>query len=109
MSLKTQVFSLLFSFLFGVFFSICTNLNYKYLFTKKFPIKVLITGIYIIDFSLLYFLIMMHINQGIIHYYFLLFIGIGYIFSFKSINKYVIKLKKKIISKKRVKSKKNNN
>lgn len=106
MSLQTQGFSLLFSFLFGVFFSICTNLNYKYLFTKKLPIKILITGVYIIDFSLLYFLIMMYTNQGIIHYYFLLFIGLGYIFSFKRINKYINKIKEKIISKKRVKSKK---
>lgn len=96
MALRIQIISLLFSFVFGIFFSICTNLNYRYLFTKKLVFKIIITGVYIMDCSLLYFLIMRKINQGIINYYFILFVGLGYLFSTLKINKYVNFLKSKI-------------
>lgn len=105
MTLTTQIISLLFSFVFGVFFSICTNLNYRYLFTKKLVFKIIITGVYIIDCSLLYFLIMKKINQGIINYYFILFVGLGYLFSTLKINRFVEMLKSKISVKVRKKNK----
>lgn len=106
MSLTIQILSLLFSFMFGIFFSVCTNLNYRYLFTKKLVFKIIVTGVYIIDCSLLYFLIMKKINQGIINYYFILFVGLGYLFSTIKINQYVDILKSKI-SVKMKKNKKN--
>lgn len=105
MALRTQIISLLFSFVFGIFFSICTNLNYRYLFTKKLMFKIIITGVYIMDCSLLYFLLMKKLNQGIINYYFILFVALGYLFSFLKINKYVNILKSKISVKMKKKSK----
>ena len=105
MALQTQIISLLFSFIFGIFFSIFTNLNYRYLFTKKLIFKIIITGVYIIDCSLIYFFLMKKLNQGIINYYFILFVAFGYIFSTIKINKYVTLLKSKISVKMKKKNK----
>lgn len=100
MELKLQIISLVFSFIYGIIFSICTNLNYRFLFSKNKVFKVIFTIIYIVDFSLLYFLLIKKINQGVIHEYFLLAIGFGYLISFISfteiINKFKAKLKMQI-------------
>ena len=94
MNLKTQIISLIFSFLYGFLFSICTNLNYKFLFLKNIIFKIIITFIYVIDFALLYFFILRIINDGVVHNYFLLFIVFGYLVSYISLNKYIIKFKR---------------
>ena len=99
MNLKLQIISLIFSFFFGIIFSICTNLNYRFLFSKNLFFKIIFTMIYIIDFSLLYFLIIKKINQGVIHEYFLLAIVLGYIISFISLNRIINKFKHKIKTK----------
>lgn len=96
MDLKTQIISFLFSFVFGIIFSICTNLNYRFLFTKKLVFKILITIIYVIDFSLLYFLIMQRISYGMIHVYFFLAIGMGYLVGTVRLTQYVNSFKQKI-------------
>lgn len=106
MNLGTQILSLIVSFLFGILFSICTDLNYRFLFSKKKIVKVIITIVYIIDFTLLYFLILKYLNNGILHYYFIIFIIIGYTFSFKYINSFFDNMKLKIKSKISVKLKK---
>ena len=92
MELKLQIISLIFSTFYGIVFSICTNLNYRFLFSKN---KVF-TIIYIIDFSLLYFLLIKKINQGVIHEYFLLAIGVGYLISFISFTEIVNNFKAKL-------------
>ena len=99
MNLRIQIISLVFSFLFGIIFSICTNLNYRFLFSKNLAFKIIFTIIYIIDFSLLYFIIIKEINQGIIHEYFLLAICIGYLVSFLSFDKKLTRMKQKVKSK----------
>lgn len=96
MELQTQIISLLFSFIFGFIFSICTNINYRFLFSKNLTLKIIVTSIYVLDFSLLYFILIKHLNNGIIHTYFLLFVGLGYLVSFLSLNKYINILKKKL-------------
>lgn len=96
MGLKLQILSLLFSFVFGIIFSICTNINYRFLFCKNKIFKIIITIIYIIDASLLYFLILKRINNGIIHSYFLIAIFIGFLIGHINLNKYINKFKMKI-------------
>lgn len=110
MELKTQIISLVFSFVFGFIFSICTNINYRFLFSKNLTLKIIITSVYVLDFSLLYFILIKHLNNGIIHTYFLLFIGLGYLVSFISLNKYINIFKKKVKLKlKKVSNKEKNN
>lgn len=93
MSIRIQIISIIFSFVFGIFFSIFTNVNYKYLFSKNKIYKIFFTFIYILDATLLYFLIIKKINNGVIHLYFLLFIGLGFFVSIIKINKYINRLK----------------
>lgn len=100
MNLNIQIYSLIYSFIFGVIFSVCTELNYRLLFSKNKLIKILFTFIYIVDFSLIYFIFLKKINNGIIHNYFLLSIVVGYLvgsFSFKTkIYTFKKKLKKTV-------------
>ncbi len=96
MSLQVQINSFIFSFFFGIIFSMCTNLNYRFLFSKKLGFKILFTIIYIFDFSLLYFIIMKKINYGIIHEYFLISLGIGYIISSIYFDKKINNLKQSV-------------
>ena len=78
-SLDIQIKSLIFSFLYGVFFSILLNVNYKFVFESKGIKKILINIFFIIDNVLLYFIILRFINNGIIHFYFVLALFMGYI------------------------------
>ncbi len=96
MGLKTQIISLLFSFVFGIIFSICTNINYKLLFCKKKIFQIIITIIYVIDASLAYFLMIRRINEGIIHSYFLLSVALGFFIGFVNLSKYVNLFKNKV-------------
>ena len=46
MELKLQIISLIFSTFYGIVFSICTNLNYRFLFSKNKVFKIVFTIIY---------------------------------------------------------------
>lgn len=93
MEIQLQLLSILISFFFGIFFSILTNLNYRYLFSKHIWFKTTFTVIYILDMALLYFLVMKMLNNGIIHSYFLLFVGLGFLFSFIKLSRYINRFK----------------
>lgn len=81
MILSIQIYSLLFSFLFGMLFYILLEINYKFLYSDKLLLKVLYTFIFVIFNTLLYFICLKKINNGIIHIYFLLLILLGYLLS----------------------------
>ena len=78
MNLKVQLISLFFSFFYGICFYVITRLNHKFLFHGKKTSRIIFTLIYIIDFSLLYFIIISKINSGILHIYFLLSFVLGF-------------------------------
>ena len=96
MNLNIQIYSLIYSFIFGIIFSICTELNYRFLFSKKMLIKVLFTFIYIVDFSLLYFIFLKKVNNGTIHNYFLLSIVCGYLVGSISFKNKIYMLKQRL-------------
>lgn len=79
MSLDIQIKSLVFSFLYGIFFSIFFRLNYKYLYFEKLWIRIIISVLFSLDMSILYFVILKEINFGIIHPYFIGMIVLGFI------------------------------
>ena len=79
MNLIIQIKSLLFSFLYGIFFSIFFRINTKYLYYEKIATRIIISFLFSIDMALLYFIIIKEINSGIIHPYFIGMIILGFI------------------------------
>ena len=78
MTLKTQVISLVVSFLYGIFFSIFLNINYKIIYNNKKIYQIGGTFIFILLNVLLYFLIIKKINNGVIHIYCIMSIIFGF-------------------------------
>ena len=87
MNLKIQIFSLLFSFFYGILFSFLINFHYHILFYKREWIQILFTIIFLLDMALLYFLILKFINDGRIHIYFYFMIFLGFYLSFPILKK----------------------
>ena len=81
--LKIQIISVFISYLYGIFFSILLNLNSKYIYNTKKIKKILFNFIFVFDNVLLYFIILRHINDCILHYYFIIALFLGFL----SVNK----------------------
>ena len=77
--LNIQIKSIIFSFIYGCFFSFLLSTNYKYIYLSKGIKKLLFNFVFVIDNALLYFIILRYINNGIVHFYFILSIIIGFI------------------------------
>lgn len=80
MDIKIQLITLIFSFFYGIFFSIYLGINYKYIYSNKKIFKIIITFLVVITSVLLYFIILRKINNGILHPYHILALIIGFIF-----------------------------
>lgn len=87
MGLKSQIYSLFFSFVFGIFFYLFLELCGNYLYSKKIVVRYIFSLLFSLFFSLLYFMILLRINNGILHMYFFLTILLGYV-----ISKYIYRL-----------------
>ena len=93
MILKVQILSLLYSFVYGILFFILLEVNYKLLYTGKIIYRIVISFLFIIIASLLYFFGLLKVNNGVIHIYFFLSLFTGYLLSFVIYKK--IRCKKK--------------
>lgn len=80
MDIIVQIKTIIFSFLFGIFFSIMLGLNYKYITGSRKFLSIILTFMFVIVNVLLYFIIMKKINDGIFHQYEVLFIILGFLF-----------------------------
>lgn len=78
MELRLQIITIIYSFIYGIFFAFMLNIFHKYVYSNKLLTKILFTFIFTITNSILYFLILNKINNGIIHYYSLIFIILGF-------------------------------
>lgn len=78
MTLDVQIISLVFSYSFGIFFSLFLNLNHKIIFNSHKFIKILGTSLVVLISNLTYFIILMKINNAIFHPYELLMIILGF-------------------------------
>lgn len=94
MILEIQIKTLVFSFLFGIYFSYMIRINYKYVFSLKKIYKILGTILLITSNILLYFIILLKINNGIIHTYSIFMIVIGTYIEY-IINRLIVKCIKK--------------
>lgn len=79
MALEIQIQSMIYSFVYGLFFSFLLNLNYRLLFSSNKVIQIVFNLFFIIDNVFLYFILLRYINQGIVHVYFILLIGLGFL------------------------------
>ena len=94
MILKIQIFSLLYSFIYGIIFYILLEVNQKFLYEGEIVYRIIISFLFVIFISLLYFLILIKINNGILHLYFFLTMFTGYLLSFVIYKKLIVKKNK---------------
>jgi hypothetical protein len=78
MYITTQIKTIIFSLIFGIFFSMLININHKYL-TRNKIMNIFITFIFIITSVLIYFVLLKKINNGIYNNYEIICIIIGFI------------------------------
>lgn len=79
MVLKVQIISLVVSFCYGIFFYLLLELNSRFLYSSHIVVRIIVSFLFVMFHTLLYFLILMRINYGYIHFYFFLCIILGYI------------------------------
>lgn len=97
MTLQIQISSLVYSFVFGIFFGFCVNFHYALLFSQKKWFQILINFIFVVDMSLIYFLVLKILNGGVLHFYFFLLIFLGFLLGFcntKQLRNFLQKFKK---------------
>lgn len=87
MDLRTQITTFIFSLIFGIVFSLIIDLIYR---NKLF--NIILTFVMVTLSSLIYFIILLNLNNAIIHPYYVLAFIVGYILEF-----YIKKLIKKIV------------
>lgn len=77
-----QLICLISSFWYGVLVYYANKVNIFIIEKKNIVIKYLLSIIYIFNISLLFIIFLYKLNSGVLHYYFILFIIIGYISCF---------------------------
>ena len=93
MVLKVQIISLLVSLGYGAFFYLMLELNSKFLYDSRILVRIIVSFLFVLFHTLLYFLILMKINYGYVHAYFFLCMLAGYLIC-KVIYKRFVKRKK---------------
>ena len=78
MPLDIQINSLIFSFAFGIFFSLFLTLNHKIIYNSKKIIKFVGTALVVFSSVLLFFVILLNINNATFHPYELIMIVLGF-------------------------------
>ena len=81
MILKIQIISLLFSFLFGIIIYFILELFGKFIYNKRIYLKIISSFLFSLIISILYFIMLLYINNGILHIYFFIMLIIGYTIS----------------------------
>ena len=79
MNLRVQIVALLASFSYGMFFYLVLELSFKIIYSGNLLIKIFGTFLFVLFHSLLYFLLLMRINNGYVHNYFFLCLLVGYL------------------------------
>lgn len=88
MNLKTQIITFLFSIIFGFIFTFLISIIYK---NKLF--NIILSFIIVILSALLYFIILLNLNNAIIHPYYILAFIIGFFLEY-CLKKIVLLIKK---------------
>ena len=78
MNLEIQILTLLFSFFYGIFFSVMVSLNYKFIYGDKRFLQIIFTLIFMIVMIMFYFLGLKIVNRVILHPYEFVMIIFGF-------------------------------
>ncbi len=95
MRLYIQIGSLLFSMIYGIIFYFLLEGFNKLVCKVKIIYKLLLSLIFVISLSIVYFMGLLFINNGVIHIYFLLCIMFGYGLGQVILNMWLTYVKKK--------------
>ena len=79
MKLSIQIYSLIYSLVYGGVFYLLLDLFNKFTSMKKVYLKVILSWMFVTGMAILYFIGLLYINYGVVHIYFLLSIVCGYI------------------------------
>ena len=82
MGLSVQIYSLIYSFLFGIVLYFSLLMLDKLSIKKKIIIKIGISIFWMFALAILYFFGLLYINNGYLHGYFFALITVGYIFAY---------------------------
>lgn len=82
MKLELQFITILYSFLFGMFYMLSYFFSYKILYHKNIYIKISSTIIFCFSNVYIYYLVLEKINDGILHPYGIITTILGMILSF---------------------------
>lgn len=79
MTLELQIQTLISSFVCGLFYSLTYNILYRFLYSKNKGVKFLSNILYTSIHVLIYFMLLMAINNCYFHIYFVMMLIIGFI------------------------------
>ncbi len=82
MTSTLQLISFLVSFLFGILFFFLTFLNFKLIQNLKVITKHILTFVYVMDITIIYIILMYHVNKGNFHIYFIFTVFIGFLIGY---------------------------
>ena len=74
-----QLIILLFNLLYGVIIYFITIINYYFIKNEVIIVKIMISTLFVIDFTFIYLLAVYKINYGIFHIYYLFTFILGYL------------------------------
>lgn len=104
MIVSLQLISLLINFIYGFILFFLSYINYLFIEKEPLLVKILITLVFMLDYTFLYLIIFYKLTSGIFHifYLFIFILGyyVGYIFKINSVFKKTIDLIIKKIPKK---------
>ena len=83
MRLSVQIYSFISSFLFGCGFYYLLDVFNRLMSKFNLVLKIIFSFVFIISMACIYFLILLFVNNGVVHVYFFLSILVGYIFDYK--------------------------
>lgn len=95
MALEHQILSIFFSFSYGIVVSYLYNIFYYQLNIKQIKYIILLNFLFFLDIFLIYFILLIKINNGILNYYFLIVLLTGFIIFNKQNKKFREICKKK--------------
>ncbi|MBR4230768.1 MAG: hypothetical protein IKR74_01250 [Bacilli bacterium] len=83
MNVNEQITALCFNFIYGFTIYYAVIINYLFIKNEVLIVKLLITSLFLIDFTIIYLMIIYKLNYGMFHIYYLIAFVLGYILSLK--------------------------
>lgn len=91
MILKIQIYSLIYSFFFGFVIYLFLELVNKFIYNNKITLRIICSLLFSLVMSIIYFYVLLLINNGILHIYFLILLFAGYVLCRYLYNKLFVK------------------